>query len=90
MSCDLPDFRLCNTEQTSVEAIHYLAFLIKEGAMSYRPICAICQEPVGLEESKTDEHGKEVHENCYVWTVELKKPSKGILQMDTRPTSPMF
>jgi hypothetical protein len=39
--------------------------------MSYEPYCAICEQPVNLEESKTDEHGHAVHENCYVWTVEL-------------------
>jgi len=40
-------------------------------------ICDICKEAVTLEESKTDERGKAVHENCYIWTVELKKPAKG-------------
>jgi len=40
--------------------------------MSYEPYCAICEQPVNLEESKTDEHGHAVHENCYVWTVELR------------------
>jgi hypothetical protein len=46
--------------------------------MSYEPRCTICREPVNLEESKTDEYGQAVHENCYVWTVELKKPRKPI------------
>jgi hypothetical protein len=44
--------------------------------MSYEPQCAICERPVNLQESKTDEHGHAVHENCYVWAVELKKPIK--------------
>jgi len=38
--------------------------------MSYEsnwvPPCAICKESVKLEESKTDELGQAVHENCYV------------------------
>ena len=38
------------------------------------PRCAICNESVNLEESKTDERGKAVHENCYVCTVELRMP----------------
>jgi hypothetical protein len=45
---------------------------------SFVPNCAICAQPVSLEVSKTDEHGQAVHENCYVWTVELKKPRRRI------------
>ena len=43
--------------------------------MSYEARCAICEQPVNLEESKTEEHGHAVHENCYVWTVQLKSDS---------------
>jgi len=54
--------------------------------MSYEetwlPPCAVCKESVNLEESRTDELGQAVHENCYVWTVELKKPRRVIGQMD--------
>jgi hypothetical protein len=28
--------------------------------------CALCGDPVSLVESKTDEHGHAVHEECYV------------------------
>jgi hypothetical protein len=38
--------------------------------------CAICKESVNLEESKTDEYGHAVHENCYVSSVKLKKPPR--------------
>jgi hypothetical protein len=41
--------------------------------MSYEPQCAICARPVNLQESKTDEHGHAVHENCYVWAVEIEE-----------------
>ena len=58
--------------------------------MSYAPICSICKEPVKLEESKTDERGHAVHENCYIWTVELRKPRKRMTQIDARPQSPEF
>lgn len=58
--------------------------------MSYQPHCAICERPVNLEESKTDEHGHAVHEDCYVWTAELKKPGRRLTQMDARPPSAMF
>jgi hypothetical protein len=29
------------------------------------PCCAICKQVVDLTESKTDEYGQAVHENCY-------------------------
>jgi hypothetical protein len=37
---------------------------ISEG--QWRPPCAICKESVELEESKTDEYGRAIHEECYV------------------------
>jgi hypothetical protein len=40
----------------------------------YAPLCVVCARPVDLTESKTDENGQAIHENCYIWTVELKKP----------------
>jgi hypothetical protein len=33
---------------------------------TYWPICPICHEPVRLEEAKTDEEGRAIHEDCYV------------------------
>jgi hypothetical protein len=57
--------------------------------MSYEntwlPRCAVCTEPVNLEESKTDEFGRAVHENCYIWTVELKKPRRHLAGIDDEP-----
>ena len=47
---------------------------------SWLPQCAICKESVTLEESKTDERGRAIHENCYIWTVELKKPPRPIVR----------
>lgn len=41
--------------------------------------CAICKQSVTLEESKTDERGQAIHENCYTWTVELRKPRRHIV-----------
>ncbi|HET9409645.1 MAG TPA: hypothetical protein VFO39_20560 [Candidatus Sulfotelmatobacter sp.] len=55
--------------------------------MSYEstwlPRCAVCKESVNLEESNTDEHGQPVHENCYIWTVELKKPPRYTPQINS-------
>jgi hypothetical protein len=31
----------------------------------YSPICPRCLEPVKLEEAKTDEDGRAMHEDCY-------------------------
>lgn len=36
------------------------------------PICPICKEFVELESSKTDEHGKAIHEECYSLKIGLK------------------
>jgi hypothetical protein len=50
--------------------------------MSYKSLllpCFVCGGSVNLEDSKTDECGRAVHENCYVWTVILKKPPKSVV-----------
>ena len=47
--------------------------------MSYEtllPQCAICKESVALEESKADERGQAVHENCYVELMNLRTSSE--------------
>ena len=36
------------------------------------PTCRICREPVALENSKTDENGKAIHEECYALKMGLK------------------
>ena len=54
--------------------------------MSYEgwvPRCAVCNASVNLEESKTDECGQAVHENCYIWTVELGKPRRFTIRIDS-------
>jgi len=30
------------------------------------PLCPICNKPLQLETSKTDENGRAVHEECYI------------------------
>jgi hypothetical protein len=37
------------------------------------PICSICEKPVKIETSKVDEHGKAVHDGCYLLKVGSKK-----------------
>jgi|HubBroStandDraft_6_1064221.scaffolds.fasta_scaffold25895_6 hypothetical protein len=50
--------------------------------ISWLPRCFICKESVNLEECKTDEHGRAVHEDCYVWHVILKKPRRVIARTE--------
>lgn len=38
-------------------------------SQQWLPICCICDDPVLLERSKTDEYGQAVHEECYVLKV---------------------
>ena len=57
---------------------------------SWLPQCPICKKSVTLEESKTDERGQAVHENCYVWTVELRKPRRHIVQTEVVPEWPSY
>ncbi len=33
----------------------------------WRPECVICKESVKLEESKANEYGEAIHEECYLW-----------------------
>jgi hypothetical protein len=44
---------------------------------SQYPICPSCSLPVVIENSKTDEKGRAVHEECYVLKIRgmLKKPT---------------
>ena len=39
------------------------------------PRCAICRKSVDLSVSKTNENGRAVHENCYVWRLLSQKLS---------------
>lgn len=34
--------------------------------------CSVCNKPVDLKTTKTDDHGKAVHEECYVLRQALK------------------
>lgn len=38
--------------------------------------CVICRESVNLTESKTDEYGRAVHEECYVSVLLAKKTKR--------------
>ena len=42
----------------------------------WRPECVMCKESVELEESKVDEHGQAIHEECYVSKLVGKKTTQ--------------
>jgi hypothetical protein len=53
--------------------------------MSYEgwlPRCAICKQSVNLSESKADEYGRAVHQNCYVSMLVQKKPREFTVRID--------
>jgi len=41
--------------------------------IGFLPHCAICKQTVHLTESKTDEYGQAVHEDCYVSMLAAKR-----------------
>ena len=41
-------------------------------------VCSICDRPVRVEDAKTDENGKAIHEDCYARKTKLmRSKSKG-------------
>ena len=49
---------------------------------AWRPRCSICKQSVNLTESKADEYGRAVHENCYVSMLVSKKPGRFTVRID--------
>jgi hypothetical protein len=41
------------------------------------PICPRCLEPVSLEDAKTDEEGRAIHEDCYYASLKGTTPNTG-------------
>jgi len=40
------------------------------------PLCSICDKPVQLETSNTDEDGKAIHEECYILKLKQNRVTK--------------
>jgi hypothetical protein len=40
---------------------------------STNPLCPICNQPVPLENAKTEEHGLAIHEECYLLKMQLER-----------------
>jgi hypothetical protein len=40
------------------------------------PLCSICDKPVQLENSNTDEDGKAIHEECYILKLTRNRTTK--------------
>jgi hypothetical protein len=51
------------------------------------PTCSICQRPVEVESSKTDENGKAIHEDCYVSKLSQTRLGKRPPKADKRRES---
>ena len=50
----------------------------------HSPLCPICNELVELEKSKTDEHGKAVHEDCYIAAIKGSSSPDSPKKTDSR------
>jgi uncharacterized Zn finger protein (UPF0148 family) len=53
---------MVDSEQSQMSRLNRIFHHAKRGQL----ICPICNEPVCLETSKTDEDGRATHEECYV------------------------
>jgi hypothetical protein len=52
------------------------------------PTCSFCNRPVQIETSKTDEHGRAIHEECSVIQITGKKRLALLNSFFIVPTSP--
>jgi hypothetical protein len=66
-------------EQVPIELVKRIAAQPLSLTATGLASCAVCGEPVELERCKTDEHGRAVHQRCYVarLTKTAKKQSRG-------------
>lgn len=48
--------------------------VVASNLIQYALICTVCQEPVELETSMADDHGKAIHEKCYLGIVSKSRP----------------
>lgn len=52
--------------------------VVEQIQSQWHPKCAICEEFVAIEESKTNDHGLAVHERCYVSSLIEIRRSEGL------------
>jgi len=70
---------------------------------SFLPRCVICKQAVKLTESKADEYGQAVHEDCYVsmlvskqvdtqegYDLPSRRPAKAVSHQPQRRTDPGY
>ena len=60
-----------------------MSHILKYSENPWRPECVLCKESVNLEESKADEYGQAIHEDCYVSTLTRKRPVSVSLRSET-------
>jgi hypothetical protein len=51
------------------------------------PICSICNKPVEIETATADEHGKAVHEECWLLKMRLEQARRTAQSLDGRKKS---
>jgi hypothetical protein len=57
-------------QRTGPRALHvYPGSISRENTV---PLCPICKKAVPLETANTDEHGRAMHEECYLLKVRLE------------------
>jgi hypothetical protein len=61
-------------EQVPVTVAKILAG--KQHTSSSLPTCCLCDRPIEIEHSKTDEYGRAIHEQCYVARLALEMATK--------------
>lgn len=55
-----------NFEQVPIQVARRVAARELSASKAALVLCAVCDDPVQLENCKIDENGKAVHEDCYV------------------------
>jgi hypothetical protein len=60
--CEVQDFLI---ENSHLSLVGGCSQMFDAQPTRYSPICPRCSEPVRLEDAKTDEDGRAIHEDCY-------------------------
>jgi hypothetical protein len=74
----------------SVHSLHSVPFhnQFSLSKHTFAPPCALCNQPVPLEDSKTDEHGLAIHEVCYLLKLGFQRPvNDGVHRIGSVPSS---
>jgi len=62
-------------EQVPVELVKIIARRETNASTAGLASCAVCGNPVKLEQCKINEYGKAVHETCYLTSIKKRRPT---------------